>query len=55
MRSSDEKMIDMQPLGKPLPRPASAPMAPQPVNSTGTVLRGPDGRLQTNLPVAGKP
>ncbi len=52
MKSSDERVIDAQPLGKPLSRPVGKPAEPVKANAAGTILKGPDGRLQTNLPPA---
>ena len=53
MKSSDEKMFDAQPLGKALPRAVAPAAKPVKANTAGTILKGPDGRLETCLPMPG--
>ena len=55
MKSSDEKMVDVQPLGKVIPRPVAPTARLVRVNAAGTILKGPDGRLETRLPLPQEP
>ena len=50
MKSSDEKMVNAQPLGAPIRTAVARPVHPEKANADGTILRSPDGRLSTNLP-----
>ena len=51
MKSSDERMTDVQPLGAPIRKTAPVPVQqPRPYNADGTIVIRPDGRLETNLP-----
>ena len=40
----------LPPLGRKIERPAAPTPQPQPANAAGTILRGPDGKLSTNIP-----
>jgi len=50
MKSSEEKMMGCEPLVKPISRPVAPPKEPAPVNPTGTVVQGPDGKWETRIP-----
>lgn len=40
----------LPPLGRKIERPVAPAPQPHPANAAGTILRGPDGKLRTNIP-----